>query len=164
MIKLDHIDKAIIEMLNRDARLPSTQIAEELGVASRTVHHRLQRLIDQQVIRPVAVVNPATFGFSLAVDIFCEIEAGYQEQAIDAILKMPEISYIAYSTGDQDLSLQALFRSSEDMHSFITHELHKVPGMRRTRTVLLPRILKDTYQWLPPDEAYEDTSEETGLS
>jgi hypothetical protein len=32
--------------------------------------------------------------------------------------------------------------------------LYLIPGIRRTRTILVPRILKDTYQWFPPPEAF----------
>jgi DNA-binding Lrp family transcriptional regulator len=151
--KIDPLDKTIITLLNKNARMPSAHIARELGVSERTVNNRIQRLIATRVIQPIAVVNPTAFGFTLTVDIFCELEVGLENLAIEAILSMPEVSYIAVSTGDQDISLQAFFRDSEAMHEFITHKLHQVPGMRRTRTILLPRIIKDTYQWLPPDEA-----------
>lgn len=156
MSKLDWLDKAIITILNQDARLPSAQIAKRLGVSDRTAHNRVQRLIRMGVIQPVAVVNPAAFGYTLAVDIFCELEVGYQEQAVEAILSFPQVSYLAISTGDQDISLQAIFRDSDEMHEFITRQLHQIPGLRHTRTVLIPRILKDTYQWLPPDDAAEN--------
>jgi Lrp/AsnC family transcriptional regulator for asnA, asnC and gidA len=135
--------------------MPSAQLARQLGVSERTVHHRLQRLIRANVIQPVAVVNPASFGYTLAVDIFCELEMGDQAEAIQAILSFPQVSYLAISTGDQDISLQAFFKDSQDMHEFIANHLHQVPGIRRTRTVLIPRILKDTYQWLPPDEDFD---------
>ena len=36
------------------------------------------------------------------------------------------------------------------IHDFLTHKLHRIPGMHRTRTVLVPRIIKSISQWLPP--------------
>lgn len=155
MSKIDALDKAIITLLNRDARMPSSQIARQLGVSERTVHHRVKRLIENHILQPVGAVNPAAFGYTLAVDIFCELELGAQAQVVEAILAMPQVSYLAISTGDQDISVQAFFKNSDEMHEFITHHLHQVPGIRRTRTVLIPRILKDTYQWLPPEIAQD---------
>ena len=155
MAKFDHLDQDIVKLLNRNARLSSAQIARQLGESARTVQNRIQRLTQLGGIQFVGVVNPASFGYSLAVDIFCELEVGYQEQALQAIQDMPNITYVAISTGDQDISLQAIFKDSADMNDFITHKLHQVPGMRRTRTVLIPRILKDNYQWLPPDGDFE---------
>jgi Lrp/AsnC family transcriptional regulator for asnA, asnC and gidA len=153
--KIDRLDREIITLLNRDGRCPSAEIARRLGVAERSVRSRIRRLIEHNVITPVAVVNPAAFGYTLWIDIFCEVEPNEQDQAIEALVKMPEVAYVAYSTGDQDISLQAVLKSSEDMQEFLTQKLHQVPGLRRTRTVLIPRVVKDTYQWLPPDDSFE---------
>jgi DNA-binding Lrp family transcriptional regulator len=152
---LDALDKALIRYLNQDARMPSARIARELNVAERTVRHRIARLIKLNVIRPVAVVNPNAFGYGLSVDIFCELDGVEHSKAVEAIVAMPEVSYVAYSTGDQDISIQALFKNTDELHYFLTHKLHPIPGIRRTRTVLVPRIVKDTYQWLPPEDAFE---------
>ena len=155
MQALDKIDLSIMQILNKDARTSSSEIARQVRIPERTVYHRIRRLVEGNYIKTVAVINPKAFGYTLAVDIFCEIELGLINQAAEALLSMPEVSYIAISTGDQDISIQALFKGIEEMQAFITHKLHQVPGMRRTRTVLIPRILKDTYQWLPPEENFD---------
>lgn len=155
MAKYDQLDQDILKLLNLNARISSAQIARELEESARTVQNRIQRLTELGAVQFVGVVSPASFGYSLAVDIFCELEVGYQEQALQAIQDMPNITYVAISTGDQDISLQAIFKNGADMNDFITNKLHQVPGMRRTRTVLLPRILKDNYQWMPPDDDFE---------
>jgi Lrp/AsnC family transcriptional regulator, regulator for asnA, asnC and gidA len=155
---LDRVDHQIIQILNQDARTSSANIARLVNIPERTVHHRIRRLLEGGYIRAVAVVNPKAFGYSIAVDIFCEIELDQMQQATAALMDMPEISYMAISTGDQDLSIQALFKDIDEMQDFITRKLHQVPGMRRTRTVLIPRIVKDTYHWLPPEEHFSSTS------
>lgn len=159
MSKFDSLDRLILTLLNRDARLSSAAIARQTGASERTINNRIKRLIESKAVQPTAVVDPAAFGYSLAIDIFCELEVGHQEQVLQALLELPEISYIAISTGDQDLSLQALFKDSEAMHAFITHKLHQVPGMRRTRTVLIPRIIKGSFRWLPPEDAFQQPAE-----
>jgi Lrp/AsnC family transcriptional regulator for asnA, asnC and gidA len=157
MAQFDRLDQEILKLLNQDGRMPSAQIARKLGESPRTVQHRIQRLVDLDAVHLIGVVKPTTFGYSLVVDIYCELEVGFQEQAMLALQQMPNITYVALSTGDQDISLQAIFKDSNEMNDFITHELHQVPGMRRTRTVLIPRILKDTHQWLPLDSDFDLT-------
>lgn len=149
------LDRAIIRQLNQDARLSSAEIARLLQVPERTVRYRINRLITENIIKLVAVVNRKAFGYDLVVDIFCEIEIAQQDAILNAILAMPEVSYVAYATGDQDLSFQALFHDTAEMHEFITNQVHQIPGIRRTRTILVPRIIRDSYQWLPPDTAFE---------
>lgn len=132
--------------------MSSAEIARLLGSPERTIRQRVNHLIDKEIIKPVAVVNAALFGYDLVVDILCEVEVTQRESVLSALRQIPEISYIAFSTGDQDLSIQALFKNSANMHEFITHKIYQIPGIRRTRTVLVPQIIKDTYQWLPPKE------------
>jgi Lrp/AsnC family transcriptional regulator for asnA, asnC and gidA len=152
LLKLTDLDHHLIRRLNQDARLTSAELARESGMSERTVRHRINRLIENEIIKPVAVVNPIAFGYDLVVDIFCEVEVTAREAVIGAIRNIPEVSYMAFSTGDQDISFQALFKNSDDMHDFITKRLYAISGIRRTRTVLVPKIVKDTYQWLPPKE------------
>lgn len=154
MTHLGDLDRQIIQYLNQDARLSSAEIARQLDVPERTVRYRINRLIDDDVIRPVAVVNPAAFGYTLMIDVFCEVDAGLQSEIVATIQAMPEVSYIAFATGDQDISFQAMFKSSDEMHQFITERLRHIPGMGRTRTVLVPRIVRDTYRWFPPVESF----------
>jgi len=37
---------------------------------------------------------------------------------------------------------------------FLAQRLHHVQGIRRSRSVLIPRIIQDTYQWPPPDDSF----------
>lgn len=154
LLKLTDLDHKLIRSLNRNARYSSADLARELGFSERTIRNRIQRLITEGILKPVAIVNPIAFGYTLVVDIFCELEVNRREEVIAALKRLPEVSYMAISTGDQDVSFQALFKNSADMHEFITQRVYTIPGIRRTRTVLVPQIVKDTYQWLPPEDGF----------
>jgi Lrp/AsnC family transcriptional regulator for asnA, asnC and gidA len=149
------LDRQIIEVLQQDARMPSSRVAQLTGYPERTVRQRIKRMITSGVIKPVVVVNPDAFNYSMVVDIFCQVDPTQRDQVLSALNLIPEISYLAFSTGDQDIVVQARFKSSADMHDFITHRLYQIPGMGRTHTVLVPSIIKDATQWLPPPEAFE---------
>lgn len=148
-------DRQIVELLNQDARMPSSRIAQLLGIPERTVRQRIKKMISNGVIKAVAVVNPLAFGYNMIVDISCQVDLAHRDQVLTSLSLIPEISYIAFSTGDQDIILQARFKSSADMHEFITNRLYQIPGMERTHTVLVPSIIKNAYQWLPPPEAFD---------
>jgi DNA-binding Lrp family transcriptional regulator len=63
------IDYHIIKRLNENARLSSNAIAEELHVSQRTVKNHITYLIDNDIIKPIAVVNPGMFGYNNITDI-----------------------------------------------------------------------------------------------
>ena len=60
---LDDVDKALIEALQRDGRLPYTKLASEVGLSEAAVRQRVQRLIESGVMQIVAVTDPMMLGF-----------------------------------------------------------------------------------------------------
>src|SRR5215212_3641837 len=55
---LDELDKRIIRLLQRNARVPNTEIGRELDVTETTIRNRVSRLLDEGLIEIVAVVDP----------------------------------------------------------------------------------------------------------
>lgn len=157
------LDRQIICLLQSDGRMSSSAIARKLQVSERTVRSRIDRMVAQRAILPTVVVNHRFFGYPMAVDIFCEVEINRIEEIGNSLKQYPEINYIAYSFGDQDLSIQALFESADEAFEFV-QKLANTPGVQRTKTVLVPRILKNTYEWIPSEtdfaECRLDLSEE----
>ena len=60
------------------------------------------------------------------------------------------VTYVACSTGASDLSIQIVAADNAELYRFVTEVAGKVPGVRKTTTVLLPLVLKDVYQWAIP--------------
>ena len=73
MDSVDHTDRAIIALLNEDGRMSSAEIARRLGdVPSRTVSHRIDHLIEREIISVKAIVNPPALGYNVLADVFIE--------------------------------------------------------------------------------------------
>jgi Lrp/AsnC family transcriptional regulator for asnA, asnC and gidA len=151
----DKLDRCIIRLLQKNSRASSAALARELGVSDRTIRNRINRLVEHRAILPTVVVNHRHFGYQMAVDIFCEVDMSRMAEVGQALLQLPEVNYIAFSTGDQDFSVQALLESSDAVYDFV-QRLVSIPGVKRTRTVLVPRILKDTYEWMPPESDFHE--------
>ncbi len=64
---MDDLDWKIIRILQRDARLPFTQIARELNQPDTTVHFRTRRLLKSGIVsRFSALLNPRALGLNAA--------------------------------------------------------------------------------------------------
>ena len=50
MEKIDNLDRQILEIIMRNARIPSKDVAAECGVSRAAIHQRIQRMIDMNVI------------------------------------------------------------------------------------------------------------------
>lgn len=147
---IDDIDHAIITSLQRDSRTPSAEIARRVGVAERTVRARIDRLIQDEVIRLVALVSPQALGYTVTADVFLEVELGRVQQVAEHVSKFPEVAYVGLTTGDRDISLQLYAKSVDALYSIVTERLNRIPGVLRARTFVIPRIIKSIDDWSIP--------------
>jgi Lrp/AsnC family transcriptional regulator for asnA, asnC and gidA len=151
MYKPDDFDWKIIALLNEDGRMPSAEIARKLGdVSARTVTNRINALTENGIINVRAVVNPEKVGYGVLADVFVEVEPGRVRGVAEVAANFPQVSYVACSTGESDVSISLRVRNIEELFEFITEKLGKIPGVRRTQSFLLPVKIKDLDTWLPP--------------
>ncbi|HAJ00941.1 MAG TPA: Lrp/AsnC family transcriptional regulator, partial [Dehalococcoidia bacterium] len=54
---MDELDRRIISLLQMDGRASNAKIAREVGVSEGTVRRRLRRLIQEDVVKVIAVPN-----------------------------------------------------------------------------------------------------------
>ena len=62
---IDAVDCKMIRLLQKDGRIPNTEIAKKMGISEATVRTRLNRLIKEELIQIVAVSNPLKLGFKI---------------------------------------------------------------------------------------------------
>ncbi|MCS7051453.1 MAG: Lrp/AsnC family transcriptional regulator [Thermomicrobium sp.] len=149
---IDELDRSIIRLLQEDSRMPSAEIARRLGVAERTVRARINRLVQDGVVKLVAIVNPAALGYDVTADIFLEVEPGRLEEVAAQLTAMEEVAYVGLTTGDRDISIQVFVPSVDALYRFITEKLQRIPGVVGTTTYVVPRVLKWLHNWsLPAD-------------
>jgi Lrp/AsnC family transcriptional regulator for asnA, asnC and gidA len=151
MFTPDEFDWKIITLLNKNGRMPSAEIARVLGgVTARTVTNRINALIEHGIINIRAVVNPEMVGYGVMADVFIEVEPGHVRDVAEEVADLPQVSYVACSTGECDVSISLRVRSIEELFDFVTEKLGKISGVRRTQSFLLPVKIKDLDTWLPP--------------
>ena len=75
--KLDNIDRKIIELLQKNARMPIKEIAKEVFLSSPAVSARIERLEESGIITGYhAIVNPLLLGYHIRAFINLEVEPG----------------------------------------------------------------------------------------
>ena len=156
MYKIDKTDLEIVDMLMEDGRMHAAEVARRIGnISERAVRYRIDRMIENDVIRISAIVNPKGVGMNVVADIWLEVEA---DAILEVAKKMAEfecVSYVACSIGETDVSVQVQARDTAEVYRFITEVIGKVPGVRKTTTSIVPMVLKDVYQWRIPSDSVE---------
>ena len=149
---VDAIDRQIVAVLCEDGRISSSEIMRRIGhVSERAVRYRIDRLIRNGVIRVSAVVDPQVIGFTVTADVIIEVAPGYVQSVAAAAAELPNVSYVAGSVGDGDVSIQVYARDNAELLRIVEEQIGRVSGVTRTRTVMVPWKLKDAYQWAIPE-------------
>jgi Lrp/AsnC family transcriptional regulator for asnA, asnC and gidA len=160
-IKLDQLDKEIIDLLTKDGRMSCAEIARAIGtVSERSVRYRLEKLLAENVIRINATPVPQALGYSVVADVFIEVEVGQVLEIARKIAAYENVSYVACSTGESDISIQIITQNNRDLYEFVTEELGKIPGVRKTSTSMVPFIVKDIEHWRIPSSVFRDSHPE----
>lgn len=152
--EFDHFDQKIIQILHKDARRSASDIARELNANERTIRKRIDRLVRLGAIRLTAIIEPEAFGYVTAVDIFLEVDADREDEIIDLFLKTPDVSYIAFGQGTNDLSIECRFRDNDEMREFLRKKLPTIEGVQIRGYSLVPRIVRNIDEWMPRDEDF----------
>lgn len=140
---LDDLDLQIIDHLIQDGRMSSADLAKHIGGATeRTIRNRLAALLDQNIIQISAIPDPEAIGLTVIADVFIEAEPGRVMEIAEKLVAFDNISYVACSTGEMDISIQIVATSNAELYDFVTNVLGKIEGVRKTTTSMVPRILK----------------------
>lgn len=159
MIKIDAIDKKISDLLIEDGRMSCAKIAARIGdISERAVRYRIDRLIKNEVIQVRGNVNAAALGLTVCADVFIEVEPAQVLDIAKTLSNYESVSYIAYSTGDTDISIQVFAHDNSELFNFVTEVVGKIPGVRKTHISFVPIKIKDDHIWHIPSYCVSDKS------
>lgn len=151
MYEIDEKDVKIVNLLLEDGRMTASDIARNLGdISERAVRYRIDRMVAEGVIRVSAIVSPQAFGLTTYADVWMEVESDKILEVANKMAEFQNVSYVACSIGETDVSIQVVAKDTAEVYRFVTEVVRKVPGVRKTTTSIVPIILKDVYQWRVP--------------
>lgn len=146
---MDELDLLILKALQEDGRTPFTQIAKLAGVAESTIRSRYTSLVEQGIVQTISVIDPFAVGYRAPALIGVSVEPGHIDEVACAIGKLPEVSYLVLTLGSHDLVVEVFCRDLAHLTDFITTQLHAVPGVRSTETLVIGKIYKLSFFWSP---------------
>ena len=114
-LQIDDLDRKILDIITKNARIPYLEVARECGVSGAAIHQRVQRLIRIGVIRGSEFkVDPVLVGFKTCayIGIFLE-RPGQFHDVVKKIQDVPEIIECHYTTGNYSLFIKVYARDNE---------------------------------------------------
>ena len=143
---LHPLDRRIIEVLQRRGRISNVQLAAEVGLSPPAVLERVRKLEEQEIIeRYVALVDNKKVG--LGTVAFAAVTLNmHQKDSIEnfhAFVKDCEKVLECYHlAGSEDYMLKIYTRDIDDYEHFLLHELTRIKGIDRVKTMFVLSTLK----------------------
>jgi Lrp/AsnC family transcriptional regulator, regulator for asnA, asnC and gidA len=144
--ELDDADKAIIELLQDDGRMPYTKLAASVGLSETAVRQRVQNLVDDNVVQIVAVTDPLRLGFTRQAMVGVHTEGDIRAVA-DTLASIDEIDYVVFTSGSFDLLFELVCEDDDHLLTLLNEKVRSIPGVRSTETFTYLRLHKQTYSW-----------------
>ena len=143
---MDDIDRRILDILQRDAKISQARIAETVGLTTPSVNERIKKLETRGFIqRFTALLDPRLVGMPLVahVDVLLEhprFERPFLEE-IEALLDVQECYAIS---GDFGYRLKIRARDVEHLEAILRQKVQTLRGVVRTRVELSLSVKKDS--------------------
>ena len=142
---LDDTDRAIIELLQADGRMPFTRVGAEVGLTEGAIRQRVQRLTDSGVMQIVAVTDPMSLGMRRVAMIGARV-TGDAESAAAALAAMTEVEYLVATTGRYDLMFEVV--ADDDTHLMrLMSQLRSRDDIVEAEAFVCLKLFKQTFSW-----------------
>jgi Lrp/AsnC family leucine-responsive transcriptional regulator len=118
MLQLDRLDKRILSELDRNSRLPVSELARKLKQGRDRVEYRIERLFEQKILKKCTTsVNLARLGLTI-YKLYFRLENNREQVAafVSFLRAHPRVYWIALSDGSWDLMIAVFARSSVDYY------------------------------------------------
>ena len=141
MEKIDKLDRQILSIISKNARIPFKEVAEVCGVSRAAIHQRVQRLIDMNVILGSGYhINPKILGYETCAYIGVTLERGSMyKDVVPEFAQIPEIVEVNFTTGPYTMMVKLYARNNEHLMELLNGKIQAIPGVTETETLIALR-------------------------
>jgi Lrp/AsnC family leucine-responsive transcriptional regulator len=151
---LDAFDLRILTVLQREARTPAIELAEEVGLSVPACYRRIRALRESGAIeREVALVAPGLMGWPVTMIVLVTLERDNGPIVDDLVRKLraaQEVIDVWYVTGDHDLVLHVAAQNMSTYDDFTRRTLQSEEHVRSFKTLVVMQHPERAAPLAPP--------------
>lgn len=135
---IDKLDRQILSILMKDAKMPYTDIAKKLYVSGGTVHVRMRKMEEMGIVKQAnLMVNHDHLGYDISafIGIYLDKSSLYKE-VIGALKLIPEVVAAHYTTGNYSIFLRIICKDTEHLREVLSEKIQGISGIQRTETFI----------------------------
>ncbi|NQT72373.1 MAG: Lrp/AsnC family transcriptional regulator [Chloroflexi bacterium] len=145
---IDQYDLMILKEMENDARQSISDLAKKLGTSRAYASTKLQKLLNQQLIKIVAFTNPLTLGYHVFALIGIKVSPNEIDAAAEMLSELAVVHTVAKVAGQHDIVIQTMFQNPIDLSTFLMGELSRIPGITSTETMIALELKKMSFMYL----------------
>ncbi|AUH51636.1 AsnC family transcriptional regulator [Chromobacterium sp. ATCC 53434] len=147
---LDKMDRKILRILQKNARIAMTELAEKVGLSTTPCTERVRRMERDGIIEGYyARLNPQALGGALLVFVEIKLEAK-SGNIFDAfrreIMSIPEILECHLVSGDFDYLIKARIADMSMYRKLLGDILLQLPSAKESKSYVVMEEVKETLQ------------------
>jgi Lrp/AsnC family leucine-responsive transcriptional regulator len=147
-MKIDDIDRRILNVLQRNGRVSNAELAEQVNLSASACHRRVQRLESDGIIRNyVAMLDPRKVGVpsTIFVEITLSTQADEVLEAFEkAVARIPDVLECHLMAGSADYILKVVAENTDDFARIHRQYLTRLPGVAQMQSSFALRTVFKT--------------------
>ncbi len=154
-LHIDSLDRKILSILTKNARVPFLEVARECHVSGAAIHQRVQRLTRMGIISGSQfTIEPKKLGYhtSAYIGIFLDNAALFHDVS-EKLKKIPEIIQCHYTTGQYAMFVKVFTMDNEHLRKVLSEKIQSITGVARTETFISLDVIVDRQLPILEDEA-----------
>ncbi|WP_424358814.1 Lrp/AsnC family transcriptional regulator [Methanocella sp. MCL-LM] len=150
---MDKTDYIILEKLSRDSRTHCTDIAGDLGVATSTVHKRVNQLFNEGVIEQFTIVlNPDKSGGNMTTFIGINVDAEKKDEVLKVLKSIDNVLEVYELLEPYDIFVKARTQDIRELKEKVLKVINGTSGVLNTSSILTTRRHKENTCVIPGKE------------
>jgi Lrp/AsnC family transcriptional regulator for asnA, asnC and gidA len=122
---VEKLNRSIIQLLQRDGRMPYSEIAQQLDVSEGTIRNRVANMKSAGMLQIVAIADPVAAEYRTDAMLGLKIAPGHTPQAVaDRLSSFRRVVYILWTSGRFDLLVEVVSNDNDRFLDFLNSEIH----------------------------------------
>jgi Lrp/AsnC family transcriptional regulator for asnA, asnC and gidA len=144
-MELDHIDVGILSRLQQDARIPFTKIAEDLGISDATVHLRVRKLENLNLIEKYTIVINDNYVQPITTYVLIRVAPGSVEEVCQELSQIDEIYEVSEIHERYDILAKIRGRDLGQVRDTIIQRIRSIPNIVSSEAYTVYKTWKRDY-------------------
>ncbi len=140
--QLDELDRQLIEVLARDARVSNRKIAGDLGVTEGTVRGRIKRLQQDGLISFTAITSFGLADSARLAFIGVQAEVSEVREVARRIAELGQVNAVMITMGRFNILAFCLFSSLDSLLELASDQILSIPGVHHVETSIAVKTIK----------------------